>query len=383
MAEEIQEAVQIIRVAYDGIDIAMKIGGGAIEQTKKALDFLIVILDHEKTMGKTDMRKLLMKGGDLQVFQFNSEDLKQVEKMAKKYGILYSVLPDINKADGKSEIIFHTEAVPRVNMMIQKLKFGRIATFDDYLKNGDEKEMDKILSFLKEQKNGKRGNKFPQNLHTVEAAKVNERMDGLIEKVGLYAMEKSNISVEDVKEKFSIDKAQAESALDRLEKIGVLQKGENGQHKAVMDKEAFLSRIRGYKELAERMQAVSAAQDKNLLDITITKKLITEENDHAVKTRIPGTWGDNARYLWTDKQKIMEIHSGKTMLTFLDTEKDYKLYSDDNKVVATMRGNDLYDGHYDKVAAELRKRYADAEKKVAMAARQKAVKKNAPAPKRR
>ena len=30
------------------------------------------------------------------------------------------------KTDGMSEVIFHTEAVPRVNMMIQKLKFGRI-----------------------------------------------------------------------------------------------------------------------------------------------------------------------------------------------------------------------------------------------------------------
>ena len=40
-----------------------------------------------------------------------------------------------------SEVIFHTEAVPRVNMMIQKLKFGKIATFDDYLKNGDEKSL--------------------------------------------------------------------------------------------------------------------------------------------------------------------------------------------------------------------------------------------------
>ena len=38
------------------------------------------------------------------------------------------------RQDGLSEVIFHTEAVPRVNMMIQKLKFGKIATFDDYLK---------------------------------------------------------------------------------------------------------------------------------------------------------------------------------------------------------------------------------------------------------
>lgn len=376
MAEEIQQAIQIIRVGYDGIEIAMKMGGGAIEGAKKTLDFLIGLLEQEKTIGRTDMKKLLMKGGDLQVFQFNTKDLPQVKKMAKKYGILYSVLPDINKADGKSEIIFHTEAVPRVNMMMQKLKFGCIATFDDYLKNGDEKEMDKILSFLKEQK---RGN---DTTHTAEAVKANERMEGLIEKVGLYAMEKSNISVEDIKKKFGVDKAQAEGVMGSLEKIGVLEKGKDGLHKAVIDKEAFLNRIHGYKELAGRIQA-AMKQDGSLLDITITKKLIVEENDHAVKTRIPGTWGADAKYLWIEKKKIMEIHSGKTILTFLNQDKDYKLYSADNKVVATMRGSNLYDGHYDKVAAEVRKRYAEAEQKAKSAQQKKAATKKAPAPKRR
>ena len=31
------------------------------------------------------MRKLILKGGDLQVLWFNTEDMKKVEKMAKKY----------------------------------------------------------------------------------------------------------------------------------------------------------------------------------------------------------------------------------------------------------------------------------------------------------
>ena len=35
MAEEIQEAVQIIRVAYDGIEIAMKVGSGGIAAMQK------------------------------------------------------------------------------------------------------------------------------------------------------------------------------------------------------------------------------------------------------------------------------------------------------------------------------------------------------------
>ena len=119
MAEEIQEEVKIIRVAYDGIEIAMKVGSGGIAAMQKAIDFLKGMLDYEKSLGKTSMRKLILKGGDLQVLQFNTEDMKKVEKMAKKYGILYSVLPDCNRKDGLSEVIFHTEAVPRVNMMIR------------------------------------------------------------------------------------------------------------------------------------------------------------------------------------------------------------------------------------------------------------------------
>ena len=225
MAEEIQEAVQIIRVGYDGIEIAMKVCGGTLEEMKKAMDFLIAVMDHEKTMGKTDMRRLLMKGGDLQVFQFPTEDMKKVRKMAKKSGLLYSVLPDINQKDGMSEIIFHTEAVPRVNMLVQKLKSGHVATFDDYLKNGDEKEIDKVLSFLKNQKKGNEG------LHTEEAAKAGEALSGLIEKVGSYAMEKKSINVEEVKENFSLEREQAEHVVGQLERIGVLSGEEEGQHR--------------------------------------------------------------------------------------------------------------------------------------------------------
>ncbi len=356
MAEEIGQAIQIIRVAYDGIEIAMKIGSDTLEQVKKVVDFLIALLEYEKTIGKTDMRKLLLKGGDLQVLQFSTEDRKQAEKMAKKYGILYSVLPDINKKDGMSEIIFHTEAVPRVNMMLQKLKSGRIATFDDYLKNGGEKELEKVMSFLKEQK---RGN---DSLHTTEAAHAGEALEGLMEKVGMYAMEKQSVSVEEIKETFQTTAEQASSVLGQLEKIGVLDKAEGGRHKVIMEKEAFLIRMNSYRELANRMMNISAAQNKNLVDITITKKLIAEENDHAVKTRVPGMYGDNARYIWINKDNAMDIHDGKTILTFLDTDKEYKLYSEDNRVTGTMRGSVLYEGHYDSVARVVRDRYQKAEK---------------------
>ncbi len=351
MAEEIQEAVQIIRVAYDGIEIAMKVGSGGIKGMQQAVDFLKGMLDYEKSLGKTSMRKLLTKGGDLQVLQFETSDMKKVKKMAKKYGILYSVLPDVNKEDGLSEVIFHTEAVPRVNMMIQKLNFGRIATFDDYLKDGDEKQLGKLMDFLKSQKMGN------DKVHTEESARASAAMDGLIEKVGLFAMEKQSISVDAVKENFSIDDTKAESVLKQLETIGVLgAKDDAGEHKVIMDKDAFLNRIKGYKNLAERMMAVAASKNTNLSDVTISKKLIVNENDHAVKTRVPGTWGENARYVWLNKENILDIHNGKTMLTFIDNSKDYKLYDEENRVVETKRGDELY-SHYDKVESSVREKY--------------------------
>ncbi len=131
---------------------------------------------------------------------------------------------------------------------------------------------------------------------------------------------------------------------------------EAGEHKVIMDKDAFINRIKGYQNLAERMMAVSASKNANLSDITISKTLIVQENDHAVKTRVPGTWGENARYVWIKKENIMDIHSGKTMLTFIDNSKSYKLYDEENRVTETKRGDELY-SHYDKVESSVREKY--------------------------
>lgn len=52
----------------------------------------------------------------------------------------------------------------------------------------------------------------------------------------------------------------------------------------------------------------------------------------------------------------MDIHHGKTMLTFIDSGKNYKIYDEENRVVETKRGEELY-SHYDKVEASVREKY--------------------------
>ena len=124
-----------------------------------------------------------------------------------------------------------------------------------------------------------------------------------------------------------------------------------------MDKEAFDKRIGKYQELSNRMRQIAASKNTDLLDVTISKTLILQENDHAVKTRVPGMYGAKAGYIWIDKKDIMEIHNGKTLLTYLDKNKHYKIYSEDNRVQFTMDGESLFSKHYDKVEKTVRERY--------------------------
>ena len=200
---EISDAVQIIRVAYDGVEIAMKVGSGSIALMQKAIDLIVGMLKYEKTMGKTNLKGMLQKGGDIQVLSFADEDLRKLKKMANKYGILYSIMPDAGRNDGITEVMFHSEATPRVRMICQKLTDGRMFGIDEYLKNGSEEQLSQLLKHLEK---GKMGNK---GLHTEEAKAFDTAIDGLIQKIGTYAMEKNAISVEDIKADFQMEEGQA------------------------------------------------------------------------------------------------------------------------------------------------------------------------------
>ena len=110
---EIQEATQILRVSFEGIEIFMKIVGGGLHTAKDIGKFIGRLVEMERLSGRTTVKDLLKTGGDLQVFRFDTTDINKVKKLADKYKIRYALLPDINKADGKSEILFHSDATPR------------------------------------------------------------------------------------------------------------------------------------------------------------------------------------------------------------------------------------------------------------------------------
>ena len=142
---ELQDAAQIIRVTFEGTEILMKLGKANVDFVKGVCAVFIHMLQQEKLAGKTSVKKLLKSGGDLQVYKFETKDLPLVKKLADQYGILYAVLPDLNKSDGMSEILFHSQAAPRIKSIMEQVQNSKIESLDDYYTNAEPEELEKMV----------------------------------------------------------------------------------------------------------------------------------------------------------------------------------------------------------------------------------------------
>lgn len=175
-------------------------------------------------------------------------------------------------------------------------------------------------------------------------------MNELIKKIGNYLIEKNdgkhlypyegidNEMISEIQSVFDIkSRGTVLQAIKQLQNVGLLDKKNH----------ILLSASDFEKKLAE--------YSKNFPDITIDRGLVHEENEKAVKTRVPGTYGDNIRYMWLSKDNITEVNEGKTLLAFIDLKRNYKLYGKHNEVVQTMSGNELY-SHYSEVNDSVRRR---------------------------
>lgn len=71
--------------------------------------------------------------------------------------------------------------------------------------------------------------------------------------------------------------------------------------------------------------------------ITIDKSLIQEETEEEIKTRVPGTFSDNIRFLWIKKDNCEEINNAKTILTSLNENSTYMLYDRFGNIAENIR----------------------------------------------
>ena len=159
--EEIGAAIQMIQVTMQGISIA----GKATKEVLKMLQRLMIFvacttkelgigiakvprdIKYHKKRGKTNIDNLRKKGGTLEVVSLNKEEYEKFQKLAKKWGILYTRNP-VAKDLGKVYLSYATEQAPNMEKILDAIKKEKLM---DYKKEA-EKEAKKANLDGKEKK---------------------------------------------------------------------------------------------------------------------------------------------------------------------------------------------------------------------------------------
>lgn len=307
MSSEITDAVQVIHILFEGTELFLRVAGVGIKPLKQLTKLLMAVLAKEKMEGKTSMKNLLKRGGDMQVFRFPQGQLKKVEAMAKKYGILYSLLPDFNK-DGMREMVFHAETLPRMNALIEKLKAGQVMGLEEYIRNTSDREIDK---FYGEMPKGRAAEK-----------EISGKEAGVMQK----------------------DMGNKEYPLNSMGKEAEPEWMETGYLK-MKDIEAI--------PLDQRLNILDHYQSGEYDPITITGKLVVrQEKDHAV-VRLPRQTG---KFIRIPMEDFYFPEGSRTALAFLKRKEEMKVFADKELggVMFAMKGNDVYRNYFDSVNKNIR-----------------------------
>jgi len=124
-------AEQIARVSIQGVELALRITGTAAKEI--ALLLIAMLKSPEKEIGKLKLKgkarlsNMLKSGKALEIFSLKDTDLKTFSEVAKKYGIVYSVLRNTkNNPDGLCDVLVKADDAPKISRIIERYGFAKV-----------------------------------------------------------------------------------------------------------------------------------------------------------------------------------------------------------------------------------------------------------------
>jgi len=123
-----EAAEQIVRIAFDGVEHALRIAGGGAQQIIAMLMAAAQRPDKlpkqpgAKLNGKERLKKMLRSGAELKFFEIQGKDLKAFTAAAKQYGITYCALRQKGRENGMVEIVAKAEDAPRLSRIMERLE---------------------------------------------------------------------------------------------------------------------------------------------------------------------------------------------------------------------------------------------------------------------
>lgn len=131
----------------EGIEItesALKLAGlGA----KNLAAIVVALLNNDyKLQGQTKMRQLLKADKPLCIMQIKKKDLKEFQREAKKYGVLYSAVSDKTSDSEFCDIVAKQEDVTKLNHIMEKMKYP-VPKFDSLTDANSNEKADVSKNF--------------------------------------------------------------------------------------------------------------------------------------------------------------------------------------------------------------------------------------------
>ena len=115
-------AEQVVRMSLEGVETIAKITGKGAENLAKLL--IAEMKKPQRTKGRASLMSMLKQKKPIKVFEIDDKSLRTFCQEAKKYGLLYHVIKDRNKNDGKCEVMVRAEDASKMNRIFAKLKLG-------------------------------------------------------------------------------------------------------------------------------------------------------------------------------------------------------------------------------------------------------------------
>ena len=115
-------AEQIVRMTLQGVEVAGKMSMDGAERLLKLI--FASLKDTKRTKGRASLNAMLKSQKPVKVFEIKDEELKKFCQQARKYGVMYHILKDKTKNDGKCDIMVRGEDAPKVNRIFQRFNLG-------------------------------------------------------------------------------------------------------------------------------------------------------------------------------------------------------------------------------------------------------------------
>lgn len=319
---EIQDAVQILQLSIQGVEVCFRLRKELLKVLQKLIKFLSNMLFQEKLLGKTNMKQLLKQGVDLEACQIPENRMPEFKKLAKKYGILYTEVP--GGKNGMTDIIFRREDIARMNLLYERMGLGNVAPKDivDYVKDMPEERLHDIA---------------PDNPEVYPSQEIEDRTKKVETSKETYddrTMEKMqgfHSEMEDIAANFQQNKMNREEFNQAVQNIQF----------------QVLSNHPSYEEI----HVVTRNKEGKLLMVDETKEQI--------KVRIPY---EMDKFIWLNKKEAFLSGDREKITAFLRRDREYPIVDRNNQTVEVMKGRDLRNKHFTPVKRKKQEHSQDRKK---------------------